>query len=81
MYPVAFNRIPEKWYPGRFNIWVSLVVQCMAPRHTNKTDMIVQFASHQIFHIFVVIAAISHYIGVTRAIKFWHNNPGLCAIY
>ncbi|KAI8579882.1 hypothetical protein K450DRAFT_239531 [Umbelopsis ramanniana AG] len=54
------HRIPEKWYPGKFNIWGS---------------------SHQIFHVFVVIAAISHYIGVTRAVSFWHNNPGLCELY
>ncbi|KAG0179752.1 hypothetical protein DFQ28_002241 [Apophysomyces sp. BC1034] len=46
-------RIPERWYPGSFNIWLS---------------------SHQIFHICVVIALISHYIGVMRAMEFWHNK-------
>ncbi|KAI9490337.1 hemolysin-III related-domain-containing protein [Zychaea mexicana] len=52
-------RIPERWYPGSFNIW---------------------FASHQIFHVCVLIAVTSHYIGVMRAMAFWHqkDNP-LCA--
>ncbi|KAJ2956473.1 hypothetical protein NQZ79_g7652 [Umbelopsis isabellina] len=56
------NRIPERWYPGKFNIW---------------------FASHQIFHVFVVIAAVTHYIGVSRAVAFWHdpNNAGICEKY
>jgi hypothetical protein len=55
MYPVVFNRIPEKWYPGRFNIWVSLVVQCMAHTHTDKlTDMsysfqVIKFSTFSLF--------------------------------
>ncbi|CDS07996.1 hypothetical protein LRAMOSA01945 [Lichtheimia ramosa] len=55
-------RIPEKWYPGKFNIWG---------------------ASHQIFHICVLIAVVAHYIGVMRAMAFWHTkqeNP-LCLNY
>ncbi|KAJ1880231.1 hypothetical protein LPJ57_002374 [Coemansia sp. RSA 486] len=32
--------------------------------------------SHQIFHIFVVIAAIFHYIGVSRALR-WTHTAGL----
>lgn len=36
-------RIPEKYYPGMFDIW---------------------FQSHQIFHIFVVAAALVHYRGI-----------------
>lgn len=48
-------RIPERWYPGRFDIW---------------------FASHQIFHVCVVIALISHYVGVMRAMDFWHGEDG-----
>ncbi|KAI9030790.1 pPR-type GPCR protein [Phycomyces nitens] len=47
------HRIPERYYPGTFNIW---------------------FASHQIFHIFVVIALISHYLGVMRAMEYWHKH-------
>ncbi|KAI9252964.1 pPR-type GPCR protein [Phascolomyces articulosus] len=52
-------RVPERWLPGKFNIWG---------------------ASHQIFHICVLIAATSHYLGVRRAMAFWHQeeNP-LCA--
>lgn len=55
MYPIAFNRIPEKWYPGRFNIWVSLVMQCMAHTQTDKlTDMpysfqVIKFSTFSLF--------------------------------
>ncbi|KAI8149276.1 pPR-type GPCR protein [Fennellomyces sp. T-0311] len=54
-------RIPERWFPGKFNIW---------------------FASHQIFHVCVLIAVTSHYVGVMRAMAFWHqdDNP-LCQQY
>lgn len=32
--------------------------------------------SHQIFHCFVVGAAIVHYIGVVRVVRFWHEGNG-----
>ncbi|KAG0737372.1 hypothetical protein G6F57_002821 [Rhizopus arrhizus] len=37
-------------------------------------------ASHQIFHICVVIALLAHYLGVLSAMAFWHNpvNLGFC---
>ncbi|KAL1927949.1 hypothetical protein VTP01DRAFT_3354 [Rhizomucor pusillus] len=50
------HRVPERWYPGSFNIWM---------------------ASHQIFHIFVLIALFSHYIGVMKAMAFWHGQDRL----
>ena len=39
-------RIPEKWYPGRFDVVGS---------------------SHQIFHVFVVAAALVHWTGLIKA--------------
>lgn len=35
----------------------------------------VWFHSHQIFHILVVAAALTHYVGVMRAYKWWHSHP------
>ncbi|KAI8846524.1 hemolysin-III related-domain-containing protein [Chytridium lagenaria] len=51
------SRIPERWFPGMFDIWGH---------------------SHQIFHILVVTAAITHYIGVLNAYKFWHETNHMC---
>jgi len=41
-------RVPEKWYPGRFDIWGS---------------------SHQIFHVLVVLAAVTHFCGLFGAFR------------
>lgn len=47
-------RIPEKIYPGRFDIW---------------------FQSHQIFHIFVVAAALVHYRGIQVITHYRLSDP------
>ncbi|KAH9973852.1 hemolysin-III related-domain-containing protein [Lactifluus volemus] len=36
------------------------------------------FSSHQIFHIFVVLAALSTYIGVLAAFDYHHSLEGMC---
>ncbi|PGH23372.1 hypothetical protein AJ80_02625 [Polytolypa hystricis UAMH7299] len=46
-------RVPERWYPGRFDILGS---------------------SHQIFHVFVVLAAISHLRGLLKAFDYRHSG-------
>lgn len=48
-------RIPEKWFPGRHDVWGS---------------------SHQIFHVLVVVAAVSHLTGLIQA--FDHRHRSLC---
>ncbi|CAK7205567.1 hypothetical protein SEUCBS139899_008344 [Sporothrix eucalyptigena] len=48
-------RWPERWAPGRFDIWGS---------------------SHQIFHVFVVLAAVAHLRGVMEAYLYHHNVMG-----
>ncbi|PKY38826.1 putative hemolysin-III channel protein Izh2 [Rhizophagus irregularis] len=50
-------RVPEKWYPGTFDIYGS---------------------SHQIFHFFVIAAALVHYIGIIQAMTYWHEQNHLC---
>lgn len=50
-------RIPEKWYPGKFDILG---------------------ASHQIFHIFVLIAAGLHLIGLLKAAEHKASELGRC---
>ncbi|MCJ1377142.1 hypothetical protein MMC17_000234 [Xylographa soralifera] len=49
-------RIPERWQPGRFDLWGS---------------------SHQIFHVLIVLAALSHLKGLTVAAHHAHT-PGRC---
>ncbi|ORX81252.1 HlyIII-domain-containing protein [Basidiobolus meristosporus CBS 931.73] len=51
------SRIPERWYPGRFDYWGH---------------------SHQIFHVFVVIGAMFHYIGVIKAYRWSHLESSGC---
>lgn len=52
------NRVPEKWFPGRFDLFLH---------------------SHQIFHIFVVVAAYAHYLGVSELVA-WRDASGGCAV-
>ncbi|KAL3316985.1 Adiponectin receptor protein 1 [Cichlidogyrus casuarinus] len=47
-------RIPERWSPGRFDIW---------------------FQSHQIFHVFVVLAAYAHYKGILHFADYRREHP------
>ncbi|KAH9855334.1 HlyIII-domain-containing protein [Lenzites betulinus] len=39
------------------------------------------FASHQIFHFFVLAAALAHYVGVLTAFDHWHGRRGGCHAY
>jgi channel protein (hemolysin III family) len=55
---VYATRIPEKWFPGRFDIF---------------------FHSHQIFHMFVVLGAYCHYVGVLQLVR-WRDASGGCAL-
>ncbi|KAJ2401484.1 hypothetical protein GGI23_001368 [Coemansia sp. RSA 2559] len=39
------------------------------------------FHSHQIFHVFVVVAAVFHYVGIVRALRWTHTvGHALCAV-
>ncbi|CAG8459293.1 7604_t:CDS:2 [Funneliformis caledonium] len=37
-------------------------------------------SSHQIFHFFVVVAALVHYYGVMEAMVFWHDQNHNCQL-
>jgi len=37
------------------------------------------FASHQIFHVCVVLAALAHYTCILTAFEHWHSQPRICA--
>lgn len=54
------NRLPERWWPGKFDYWLS---------------------SHQIFHAYVVLAALSHYMCISTAAHHWHGVlGGVCLV-
>ncbi|KZP15305.1 HlyIII-domain-containing protein [Athelia psychrophila] len=36
------------------------------------------FASHQIFHVCVVLAALAHYVCVLTSFHHWHSGAGVC---
>ncbi|PKK70542.1 HlyIII-domain-containing protein [Rhizophagus irregularis] len=52
-------RIPERLFPGTFDIWGS---------------------SHQIFHFFVVTAALNHYYGIIHVMSYWHSENYECKL-
>lgn len=36
------------------------------------------FASHQIFHVCVVLAALAHYVCILTALNYWHSGLQSC---
>jgi adiponectin receptor len=59
MLKLSQMRIPEAWYPGRFDRLGS---------------------SHQIFHVLIVLAAISHLKGLLKAFDYRHGLMGSVCI-
>jgi adiponectin receptor len=70
-------RVPERFFPGKCDIWVSfpppfdffrVILFCLADDgYIKRVSLyVIQFQSHQIFHIFVIIAAFVHYHGITE---------------
>ncbi|KAM0168782.1 hypothetical protein ACHAPF_010659 [Botrytis cinerea] len=53
---VYVTRTPEKYWPGVFDVWLL------------NADIFMQGASHQIFHVLVNIAQISHILGLIEAL-------------
>ncbi|KAF9101934.1 hypothetical protein BGX29_005132 [Mortierella sp. GBA35] len=37
-------------------------------------------SSHQIFHIFVLVGVLTHFLGVMKAMEFWHDSNHTCSI-
>ena len=59
-------RIPERFFPGKVDIWVSINFNTQIPDHfLNVLNVFLQFHSHQIFHCFVIAGAIVHYHGIS----------------
>lgn len=61
--------------------WIDLMLICSANRipeklYPGKFDYF--FASHQIFHVCVVLAALAHYASILTALNHWHSQPGVC---
>jgi adiponectin receptor len=37
-------------------------------------------SSHQIFHVCVLLGVLTHFLGVTMAMEFWHDSNHTCSI-
>jgi len=67
-------RVPERFFPGKFDIWVSFCDKLILLVYTRKSIIyygyyiifVIQFQSHQIFHVLVIAAAFVHYHGITE---------------
>lgn len=70
-------RVPERWFPGKFDIWVSFMVFC--PDCCSYHAIPSQFQSHQIFHVLVIAAAFVHYHGITE-MAMYRVTVGECTV-
>ncbi|KAH8306283.1 hypothetical protein KR018_005884 [Drosophila ironensis] len=59
-------RVPERWFPGKFDIWVGLYLIIPPCDPANRKYVFQQGQSHQIFHILVIAAAFVHYHGISE---------------
>lgn len=78
-------RIPERYFPGRCDIWVRLkgiFVACsvmfMQEYSWSRSVLLSQFQSHQIFHVLVVAAAFVHFYGISNLQEFRYGLEGGC---
>uniref|UniRef100_A0AC34GNH2 Uncharacterized protein n=1 Tax=Panagrolaimus sp. ES5 TaxID=591445 RepID=A0AC34GNH2_9BILA len=56
------TRTPERFFPGKCDIWVCLFFKLYTV--VTVTSVFLQFQSHQLFHLCVVVAAFTHFYGV-----------------
>lgn len=57
-------KVPERWWPGKFDIWVKSFTVLLTKA------LFLQFQSHQLFHVMVVLAAFVHYQGITDLAQY-----------
>ncbi|KIL00323.1 hypothetical protein PAXRUDRAFT_821781 [Paxillus rubicundulus Ve08.2h10] len=63
---------------GALYIAGALIYATRIPERTAPGKFDCLFASHQIFHICVVLAALAHWFCVLTAFDHWHSDPGVC---
>lgn len=64
---VYVYRIPEKQFPGLFDVWVSNKFSKVFPKGSSGW-LLQQFASHQIFHTLIVFGQFVYLMGLKRAL-------------
>jgi len=77
-----FEEMGFRWLlaSGSFYIGGALLYANRIPENLCPGKFDYFFASHQIFHVCVVLAALAHYVFVLTAFNHWHSRPGMCFI-
>lgn len=63
---------------GALYIAGALIYATRIPERTAPGKFDCLFASHQIFHVCVVLAALAHWFCVLTAFDHWHSDSGVC---
>ncbi|KAJ9080288.1 hypothetical protein DSO57_1026635 [Entomophthora muscae] len=76
----SFNSLSLDWFlfMGLFYILGALVYGLRIPERWFPGYFDFWFHSHQIFHVFVVAAAIIHYVGMVKAFHYHHSDLSMC---
>ncbi|KAF9234270.1 HlyIII-domain-containing protein [Melanogaster broomeanus] len=64
---------------GALYIVGALIYANRIPERTSPGKFDYLFASHQIFHVCVVLAALAHWFCILTAFHHWHSGSGVCA--
>ena len=68
--------IPEKQWPGRFNIWVSVYFPFVFTGTLTGVVRVFQLASHQMFHVLIVAAQFVFLYGLRGVMQRRCLQPG-----
>lgn len=78
----SLNSISLNWvlFMGLFYTLGAVIYGMRIPERWFPGCFDIWFHSHQIFHVFVVVAAILHYIGVVKAFHYHHSGATVCLV-
>ncbi|CAI2161762.1 19381_t:CDS:2 [Funneliformis geosporum] len=79
---LCFDVISLKWLllMGALYVLGAVIYGARMPERWFPGTFDIFGSSHQIFHFFVVIAALVHYYGVMQAMVYWHDQNHNCQV-
>ncbi|EIW80450.1 HlyIII-domain-containing protein [Coniophora puteana RWD-64-598 SS2] len=79
---VMFSEMGFGWLllSGALYIFGALIYANRIPERLSPGQFDYFFASHQIFHVCVVLAALAHWVCLISSFQHWHSKPDACLV-
>jgi len=81
--PLVMISVPYLLLMGALYVTGAVMYASRVPERWIPGKVNILGSSHQIFHVFVVLAALSHLVGVIKSFNYWHSPEGRlrCSTY